>query len=89
MHSEWSWDARNGAMERSCARAVGIGLPAIAFTDHLDYTTLTVAPSDVAGRDHLASLTTAEGMLTPPEFDAPGYLEAIQRCRELSRVCGS
>ena len=22
-------------------------------------------------------------MLTPPEFDAPGYLEAIQRCREL------
>lgn len=34
VHSEWSWDAPQGSMERSCAWAVDIGLPAIAFTEH-------------------------------------------------------
>jgi histidinol-phosphatase (PHP family) len=39
VHSEWSWDARAvGSMEQSCARAIEIGLPAIAFTEHLDHT---------------------------------------------------
>jgi histidinol-phosphatase (PHP family) len=70
-------------MERSCAWAVDIGLPAIAFTEHLDHTAWTVAPSELAGSDHLASLVTPEGLLTPPEFDASGYLEAIERCRRL------
>lgn len=42
MHSEWSWDALKGSMERTCARAVAIGLPAVAFTEHADYTTWTV-----------------------------------------------
>ena len=36
VHSEWSWDAHAGSMERTCARAVQIGLPALAFTEHLD-----------------------------------------------------
>ena len=31
-HTEWSWDARSGSMEGSCARAVELGLPSIAFT---------------------------------------------------------
>jgi histidinol-phosphatase (PHP family) len=31
VHTEWSWDAPDGSMERTCARAVEIGLPAIAF----------------------------------------------------------
>ncbi|MBA3311645.1 MAG: histidinol-phosphatase [Nocardioidaceae bacterium] len=83
MHSEWSWDAPRGSMERSCVRAVDIGLPVIAFTEHLDHTAWAVAPSDLAGSDHLASLVTPEGLLTPPDFDASGYLEAIERCRHL------
>jgi histidinol-phosphatase (PHP family) len=83
VHSEWSWDAPRGSMERSCVWAVDIGLPAIAFTEHLDHTAWAVAPSDLAGSDHLASLVTPEGLLTPPEFDASGYLEAIERCRQL------
>ncbi|MFC7757916.1 hypothetical protein ACFQY4_07665 [Catellatospora bangladeshensis] len=32
VHSEWSWDAYVGSMERTCARAVELGLPAVAFT---------------------------------------------------------
>jgi histidinol-phosphatase (PHP family) len=34
VHTEWSWDTTAGSMERSCARAVGLGLPSVAFTDH-------------------------------------------------------
>ncbi|HVC76673.1 MAG TPA: histidinol-phosphatase HisJ family protein [Candidatus Micrarchaeaceae archaeon] len=37
VHSEWSWDAPRGHMERSCERAIEIGLPAIAFTEHADW----------------------------------------------------
>jgi histidinol-phosphatase (PHP family) len=82
VHSEWSWDAAAGSMERSCARAVDLGLPAIAFTEHLDHTVWTVDMAALDQSDHLASLATAEGLLTPPEFNASGYLEAIERCRE-------
>jgi histidinol-phosphatase (PHP family) len=82
VHSEWSWDAPMGSMEGSCARAVDLGLPAIAFTEHVDHTVWTVALRGVHADDHLASLTTPDGLLTPPEFDASGYLAAIERCRE-------
>ncbi|TMD32858.1 MAG: hypothetical protein E6I95_10030 [Chloroflexi bacterium] len=37
MHTEWSWDAPIGHMERSCRRAIELGLPAIAFTEHADW----------------------------------------------------
>ena len=37
VHTEWSWDAPRGNMERSCERALEIGLPAIAFTEHADW----------------------------------------------------
>jgi histidinol phosphatase-like PHP family hydrolase len=38
VHSEWSWDALAGSMEGTCARAIEVGLPAVAFTEHLDHT---------------------------------------------------
>ncbi|TYB62634.1 PHP domain-containing protein [Nonomuraea sp. PA05] len=82
VHSEWSWDAPKGSMERSCARAMAFGLPAIAFTEHVDHTVWTVALDALDPDDHLATLSTPDGQLTPPAFDAPGYLEAIERCRE-------
>ncbi|MFI9592965.1 PHP domain-containing protein [Nonomuraea sp. NPDC052265] len=82
VHSEWSWDTAGGDMERSCARAVELGLPAIAFTEHVDHTVWTVAPGTLDGYDHLLALTSPDGHLTPPAFDAAGYLEAVERCRE-------
>lgn len=82
VHSEWSWDALKGSMERSCARAVDVGLPAIAFTEHLDHTVWTVDLDAVGKEDLLATLATADGQLTPPRFDAAGYLAAIEQCRE-------
>jgi histidinol-phosphatase (PHP family) len=69
-------------MERSCARAVDLGLPAIAFTEHLDHTVWRVAQDVIDGSAHLAALATPGGLLTPPAFDASGYLATIERCRE-------
>jgi len=82
VHSEWSWDAPAGSMERTCARAVAIGLPAVAFTEHADYTTWTVLASGPDADEHLTALATPEGLLTPPELVLDGYLECIQRCRD-------
>jgi len=49
VHSEWSWDARRGSMERSCRRAVELGLPSIAFTEHADWFRGESAVVDAAG----------------------------------------
>ncbi len=73
-------------MERSCARAVEVGLPSIAFTEHVDHTVWTLdrdAVAAVPGNDHLLSVTSPEGLVVPTPFDAQGYLEEVERCRGL------
>jgi histidinol-phosphatase (PHP family) len=82
VHSEWSWDAPEGSMERSCARAVEIGLPAVAFTEHLDHTVWRIELEGPYAMPHLIAQADPDGNLTPPAFDAAGYLEAVERCRE-------
>jgi histidinol-phosphatase (PHP family) len=82
VHSEWSWDTSVGDMEQSCVRAIELGLPAIAFTEHLDHTVWRIALEGPYVMDRLTALADPNGMLTPPPLDAAGYLEAIQRCRE-------
>jgi histidinol-phosphatase (PHP family) len=71
-------------MERTCARAVELGLPSVAFTDHADFTVWTVladgAAMPPALRDHLSG-----GILTPPELDLDGYQQCLQRCRDKFR----
>lgn len=67
-------------MDRTCARAVEIGLPAVAFTEHADYITWSVTASDFDER--LRPLINSAGTLTPPELDLTGYLECLQRCRD-------
>jgi histidinol-phosphatase (PHP family) len=37
VHTEFSYDAPYGSMEGSCRRAVELGLPALAFTEHADF----------------------------------------------------
>ena len=80
VHSEWSWDALDGSMERTCARAVDIGLPAVAFTEHADFTTWTMIADDLDER--LQPMVTSEGFLTPPRMDVAGYHECLERCRD-------
>lgn len=37
VHTQFSWDAPQGDMDATCRRAVALGLPSIAFTDHADW----------------------------------------------------
>jgi histidinol-phosphatase (PHP family) len=71
-----------GSMEGSCAEAVRLGLPAIAFTEHLDHTVWNVAVDSPSAGKLLTSLAAADGTLTPPEFDPVGYLAEVERCRQ-------
>ena len=89
-HSEWSWDAINGSMERSCARAVELGLPSIAFTEHIDLTRWYATPEDLPAMlrgdfgpvaQRLAGWVDAENYYAMPPVDVDGYLESIERCR--------
>lgn len=81
VHSEWSWDASDGSMERTCARAVRLGLPAVAFTEHADYTRWTVTAGSPLEEDH-GELVGPDGTLTPPGLNLDGYLECLERCRD-------
>ncbi|MEV4517344.1 PHP domain-containing protein [Dactylosporangium sp. NPDC049525] len=78
-HTEFSWDTATGDMEGSCARAVELGLPAIAFTEHTDFVTWDVTPATLP--DRLTRHITDDVHLTPPPLDVTGYLSAIDRCR--------
>jgi histidinol-phosphatase (PHP family) len=77
VHTQWSWDAPGDAsMVRSCEQALAAGVPAVAFTDHLDFTTGTDADLIVA--EHIDPRPYPEMHL----LDVPGYLASVQECRE-------
>nr|WP_240977572.1 PHP domain-containing protein [Planctomonas sp. JC2975] len=85
VHSEWSWDAGSdpasaGAMRRICERAVTIGLPAVVFTEHLDFEDAWRADDGDIG-DHAQKYVDGTGHVRLPRFDVEGYLDAIGRCR--------
>lgn len=86
VHSEWSWDTggpgspAHGTMHRTCERAVTIGLPAVVFTEHLDFDDAWRAdPADFPPVNR--PLITKDGYLRPPPLEIDGYLESIERCR--------
>ena len=81
-HTEWSWDADAGSMEASCARAVELGLPSIAFTEHLDPTRWVLPAEPKAGPPLVNGGVGDDGLLDAPPLDVDGYLECLQRCRE-------
>src|SRR5919202_2190300 len=81
VHSEWSWDAQLGSMERTCERAIELGLPAVAFTEHVDHTTWPAPPGSPLARSH-GRLVAPDGTLTPPPLDVDGYLGCVDQCRD-------
>lgn len=81
VHSEFSWDTAVGSMERTCARAAEIGLPSIAFTEHVDPTPFFLAGSGPYVNEHHRAMADKNLVLTPPPLDVTGYLESIDRCR--------
>jgi histidinol-phosphatase (PHP family) len=77
MHSQWSYDTGDEAsMLGACARAVELGVPSVAFTEHVDATRWE--PGDgIEARE----LSWQPWHLTAA-LDVDGYLASIAECRE-------
>ncbi|MCV2491140.1 PHP domain-containing protein [Geodermatophilus sp. YIM 151500] len=77
VHTRWSWDtAATSTMRGACERAVALGLPAIAFTEHLDFTVWTEDD-----RAHTEGLTERRHAQQMP-IDVEGYAAELAECRE-------
>src|ERR1700759_4818320 len=76
VHSEWSYDTTDQAsMTGACERALDVGVTAIAFTEHLDFTRWSPGDPGLArglGPRH-------RGRRAP--LDVTGSLAAIEDCR--------
>jgi histidinol-phosphatase (PHP family) len=77
VHTQWSWDTTaDASMARSCEQAIALGIPVVAFTDHLDVVDFT-AEDRIANED-----------LDPRRYprmrllDTDGYLASVAECRE-------
>src|SRR5215213_2493397 len=77
VHTRWSWDtADSSTMRRACERAVRLGLPAVAFTEHLDFTVW-----------HEDDAATSQGLIDrhPAQqlpIDVQGYFAELEECRD-------
>ncbi|MBV9208954.1 MAG: PHP domain-containing protein [Actinobacteria bacterium] len=77
VHTEWSWDTpREASMVRNCEQALAAGLPAVAFTDHLDFR-LPAQGDQIAALDLVPRPYSRMRLL-----DVPGYLAALEDCRQ-------
>jgi len=85
VHSQFSWDTgANASMEQTCRRAVALGLPAVAFTEHVDFTEWGSddrPPDGSAGGDAPSAAMEIAGRARVQPVDVDGYLESIERCR--------
>jgi histidinol-phosphatase (PHP family) len=80
VHTQWSLDAPDGSMRQACARAIELGLPSVAFTDHAELTTLVVSDEAAAYIGAVGGRVT-DGVFEPPPLDVAAYLDCVQRCR--------
>jgi histidinol-phosphatase (PHP family) len=76
VHSEYSWDTgAEASMQRTCARALELGLPAVAFTEHVDFTEWGAHDEPPADATHIATRERVRPL------DVEGYLAGIETCR--------
>lgn len=84
VHTEWSWDTAVGSMEESCRKAIELGLPSIAFTEHSDFTPWVIPPATYARlSDRYRAMIGPGNTLTPPGLNVDGYMESVERCRHM------
>jgi len=100
VHTQFSWDAPRGDMEATCRRALEIGLPAIAFTEHADFTGGgydDFHPLDVAAylaevercRARFPGLRVLAGVELGQPHRFPAEAGAVLGCGPLDTVLGS
>jgi histidinol-phosphatase (PHP family) len=77
VHSQWSYDTdERPSMVAACARAVELGVPSVAFTEHVD----AHSPQPGDGIHH-RDLTWHRWSGRRP-LDVAGYLASIAQCRD-------
>src|ERR1700682_707699 len=99
VHTEWSWDAPHGSMERSCERALEVGLPALAFTEHADWALVHEGQHSVDLSGYFDSIERCRAkfkglrILTGVELGEPHWFPeetaAVLASGPLDRVLGS
>jgi histidinol-phosphatase (PHP family) len=86
VHTRWSWDtAASSSMRLACARAVEIGLPGLAFTEHVDFTEWSQQDcAELAGRSGtvIPQPTRIGARPGVAPLDVEGYLADVARCRD-------
>ena len=77
VHTHWSWDtADTSTMRRACEEALRQGLPAIAFTEHLDFTVWD--PDDRATDEGLVERHASRHA----DIDVEGYFAELAEVRD-------
>ena len=97
VHTEWSWDAERGDMERTCARALELGLPSVAFTEHADWVRGPECVVDLDGylecvercRARFPGLRILSGVELGEPHRHPAETRALLARAPLDRVLGS
>ena len=76
VHSQWSYDTfGRTSMVAECERALELGVPAVAFTEHLDF-------NDYGPGDAIAATGIKPGWWDAMRpLDVTGYLAGIEECR--------
>jgi histidinol-phosphatase (PHP family) len=70
-------------MAATCARAVELGLPYVAFTEHLELTDVILREPELAHLpERFGVHVGADLVLRAPVLDVEGYLASVERCRE-------
>lgn len=78
VHTRWSWDTdASSSMQRVCRRADELGLPGVAFTEHLDFTDW--GAGDAGAGEPRLTVGPRPGVAP---LDLHGYFDDIARCRE-------
>ncbi len=76
VHSQWSYDTfGRTSMVAECQQALDLGVPAVAFTEHLDF-------ADYGPGDAIATTGVKPGWWDAARpLDVTGYLASIEECR--------
>jgi len=98
VHTEWSWDGK-GSMEQCCERAIEVGLPALAFTEHADFVTIHKGQHSVDIAGYLEEIERCRAMfkdlriLSGVELGEPHWFPEetaeVLGAGKLDRVLGS
>nr|WP_246314466.1 PHP domain-containing protein [Kineococcus aurantiacus] len=83
VHSRFSWDAVEGDLEGTCRRAVDLGLPAVSFTEHVDFEAWSAPPGGWAWPPGVRGTVDGHGRFLGAALEVEAYVAEVQRCRDL------